>query len=160
MYFLSRNTFHKHNYLLYKSKFTFYVFLLYRDWLTTTRQDHQWWLLFTVSWSLCLPPTVPTTWRNSSGQKWVLHQRCRCSGVIWSFLGPRGPLVEPSISASTRTVRENFSWVHRWAVTLPWGLRYPSNRIFYESWWCQLSKFGRKYKYKDKYRDKYKDRDK
>ena len=89
MYFLSRNTFHKHNYLLYKSKFTFYVFLLYRDWLTTTRQDHQWWLLFTVSWSLCLPPTVPTTWRNSSVQKWVLHQRCRCSGVIW----PHCPLL-------------------------------------------------------------------
>ena len=59
-------------------------------------------------------------------------------------------------------VRNNFSWVHRWAVTLPLGLRYPSNRIFSESRWCQLSKFGRKYKYKDKYRDKdkYKDRDK
>ena len=57
-------------------------------------------------------------------------------------------------------VRNNFSWVHRWAVTLPSGLRYPSNRIFSESWWCQLSKFGRKYKYKDKYRDKYKYRDK
>ena len=36
-------------------------------------------------------------------------------------------------------VRNNFSWVHRWAVTLPPGLRYPSNCIFYESWWCQLS---------------------
>ena len=36
-------------------------------------------------------------------------------------------------------VRNNFSWVHIWAVTLPSGLRYPSNRIFYESWWCQLS---------------------
>ena len=43
---------------------------------------------------------------------------------------------------STRPVhpsRNNFSWVHRWAVTLPPGLRYPSNCIFYESWWCQLS---------------------
>ena len=62
----------------------------------------------------------------------------------------------PSVCPS----RNNFSWVHRWAVTLPSGLRYPSNHIFSESWWCQLSKFGRKYKYKDKYRDKYKYRDK
>ena len=76
------------------------------------------------------------------------------------FLGPRGPLVEPSIFPSCPPVRNNFSWVHRWAVTLPSGLRYPTNRIFYESWWCQLSKFGQKYKYKDKYRDKYKYRDK
>ena len=63
----------------------------------------------------------------------------------------------PPVRPSTRN---NFSWVHRWAVTLTSGLRYPSNRIFSESWWCQLSKFGRKYKYKDKYRDKYKYRDK
>ena len=60
------------------------------------------------------------------------------------FLGPRGPLVEPSIFPSRPVpsrppVRNNFSWVHRWAVTLPRGLRYPSNCIFYESWWCQLS---------------------
>ena len=63
-------------------------------------------------------------------------------------------------------VRANFSWVHRWAETLPSGLRDPSNRIFSESPWCQLSKFGQKFKYRDKYkykykyRDKYKDRDK
>ena len=63
----------------------------------------------------------------------------------------------PPVRPSTRN---NFSWVHRWAVTLPSGLRYPSNRIFSESWWCQLPKFGRTYKYKDKYRDKYKYRDK
>ena len=44
---------------------------------------------------------------------------------------------------STRPVRDNFSWVHRWTVTLPSGLRYPSNRIYYENWWCQLSKFGK-----------------
>ena len=55
---------------------------------------------------------------------------------LFFFLGPRGPLVEPLISPP---VRNNFSWVHRWVVTLPSGLRYPSNRIFYESWWCQLS---------------------
>ena len=61
---------------------------------------------------------------------------------------------------SVRPSRNNFSWVHRWAVTLPSGLRYPSNRIFSESWRCQLSKFGQKYKYKDKHTDKYKDRDK
>ena len=79
----------------------------------------------------------------------------------WHFLGPRGPFVEPSIlRPSTRPVRNDFSWVHRWAGTLPPGLRYPSNHIFSESWWCQLSKFGQKYKYKDKYRDKYKYRDK
>ena len=79
-----------------------------------------------------------------------------------SFLGPRGPLVEPSISPSRPPVpsRNNFSWVHRWAVTLLSGLRYPSNRIFSQSWWCQLSKLGQKYKYKDKYTDKYKDRGK
>ena len=86
------------------------------------------------------------------------------AGAVRSwFLGPRGPLVEPSISPpvpSRPPARNNFSWVHRWAVTLPSGLWYPSNRIFSESWWCQLSKFGRKYKYKDKYRDKYKYRDK
>ena len=58
------------------------------------------------------------------------------------FLGPRGPLVEPSIFPS-RPVRNNFSWVHRWAVTLPPGLRYPSNCIFYESWWRQLSNSDR-----------------
>ena len=59
---------------------------------------------------------------------------------------------------------QQISWVHRWAETVPSGLRDPSNCIFYESWWCQLSKFVRKFKYrdkyKDKYRDKYKDRDK
>ena len=74
-----------------------------------------------------------------------------------SFLGPRGPLVEPSISPVPS--RNNFSWVHRW-VTLPSDLRDPSNHTFSESPWCQLSKFGRKYKYKDKYTDKYKYRDK
>ena len=41
------------------------------------------------------------------------------------------------VHPSTRPVpsRNNFSWVHRWAVTLPSGLWYPSNRIFSESWW-------------------------
>ena len=36
------------------------------------------------------------------------------------FLGPRGPLVEPSIPHPSRPVpsRNNFSWVQRWAVTL------------------------------------------
>ena len=63
------------------------------------------------------------------------HLRIKCSG--W-FLGPRGPLVEPSILPS-RPVRNNFSWVHRWAARLLSGLRDPSNCIFYESWWCQLS---------------------
>ena len=58
------------------------------------------------------------------------------------------------------STRANFSWVHRWAVTLPSDLRDPSHHTFSESPWCRLSKFGRKYKYKDKYRDKYKDRDK
>ena len=53
------------------------------------------------------------------------------------------------------STRNNFSWVHRWAVTLPSCLRCPSSRLFSESWWCQLSKFGRKYKYKGKYTDKY-----
>ena len=70
------------------------------------------------------------------------------------FLGLRGPLVEPSMSRPPvhPSTRANFSWVHSWPVTLPSGLRYPSNPIFYESWWCQLSKFGRicKYKYIDK----------
>ena len=66
----------------------------------------------------------------------------------------------PPAPSTRPSARNNFSWVHRWAVTLSSGLRYPSNSIFYESWWCQLSKFGRKYKYKDKYRDKYKYRDK
>ena len=61
------------------------------------------------------------------------------------FLGPRGPLIEPLSVPSTRN---NFSWVHRWAETVPSGLRDPSNRIFSESPWCQLYKFGRKYKYK------------
>ena len=43
------------------------------------------------------------------------------------------------VSVPSRPVRNNFSWVHRWAVTLPPGLRYPSNCIFYESLWCKLS---------------------
>ena len=47
--------------------------------------------------------------------------------------------VRPSVHPSTRA---NFSWVHRWAEPLPSGLRDPSNRIFSESPWCQLSKFG------------------
>ena len=59
------------------------------------------------------------------------------------FLGPRGPLVEPSIFPSRPPVSNNFSWVNRWAVTLPSGLRYPSNHIFYESWWRQLSNSDR-----------------
>ena len=85
--------------------------------------------------------------------------------ITYWFLGPRGPLVEPSISPPVHpSVRNNFSWVHRWAVTLPLDLRDPSNHTFSESPWCQLSNFGWnvKYrdKYKDKYRDKYKDRDK
>ena len=46
--------------------------------------------------------------------------------------------------------------VHRWSATLPAGPRDPSYRIFSESPWCQLSKFGRKYKYKYKHRHKYK----
>ena len=53
------------------------------------------------------------------------------------------------------STRNNFSWVHRWAETLPSGLRDPSNRIFSESPWCQLFKIGRKYNYRDKYRDKF-----
>ena len=56
----------------------------------------------------------------------------------------------------SRPVRANFSWAHRWAETLPSGLRDPSNRIFSESPWCQLSKFGRKLKYRDKYKDRHK----
>jgi len=88
---------------------------------------------------------------------------------VWSisFLGPRGPLIEPLSVHPSRPVhpsRNNFSWVHRWAVTLPSDLRDPSNHTFSESPWCQLSNFGRNFKYrdkyKDKYRDKYKDRDK
>ena len=84
-----------------------------------------------------------------------------CNMLVISFLCPRGPLVEPSISPVPS--RNNFSWVHRW-VTLPSDLRDPTNHTFSESQWCQLSKFGRKFKYRDKYkekyRDKYKDRDK
>ena len=61
---------------------------------------------------------------------------------LTKFLGPRGPLIEHSSVPSRPPVpstRANFSWVHRWALTLFPGLRYPSNCIFYESWWCQLS---------------------
>ena len=72
--------------------------------------------------------------------------------ALWCFLDP--------IRFLSRPVRNNFSWAHRWAETLPSGLRDPSNRIFSESPWCQLSKFKYRDKYKDKYRDKYKDRDK
>ena len=86
------------------------------------------------------------------------------AGAVRSwFLGPRGPLVEPSISPpvpSRPPVRANFSWVHRWAETQPSGLRNPSKRIFSESPWCQISKFGQIYKYKYKDRDKYKYKDK
>ena len=90
---------------------------------------------------------------------------CLVYFVSFCFLGPRGPLVEPSISPSFRpSTRNNFSWVHRWAVTLLSDLRDPSNHTFSESPRCQLSNFGRNFKYrdkyKDKYRDKYKDRDK
>ena len=71
------------------------------------------------------------------------------------------PIDAPSYPSSAN---QNFSWVHRWAVTLPSDLRVPSNHTFSESPWCQLSIFGRNFKYrdkyKDKYRDKYKDRDK
>ena len=53
------------------------------------------------------------------------------AGAVRSwFLGPRGPLVEPSISPpvpSRPPARNKFSWVHRWAVTLPSGL-----------WWWKL----------------------
>ena len=84
--------------------------------------------------------------RPNSLEKYSIFRSARTS--CWTF------------DFSTRPVRDNFSWVQRWAVTLPSGLRYPSNHIFSESWWCQLSKFRRKYKYKDKYRYKYKDRDK
>ena len=39
MYFFSRNTFHKHNYQQQlPSKFTFFVFLLYQDWLMSEWQ--------------------------------------------------------------------------------------------------------------------------
>ena len=79
-------------------------------------------------------------------------------GFSEQFLGPRGPLIEPSIPVRP-PVRANFSWVHRWAETLPSGLRDPSNRIFSESPWCQLSKFRQKYKYRDKDKDKDKDKD-
>ena len=52
MYFFSRNTFHKHNYQQQlPSKFTFFVFLLYQDWLMSEwqkRQDQQWWLLLNI----------------------------------------------------------------------------------------------------------------
>ena len=69
-----------------------------------------------------------------------------------------------SVRPPVPSIRANFSWVHRWAVTLPSDLRDPSNHTFSESPWCQLSNFGRNFKYrdkyKDKYRDKYKDRDK
>ena len=70
---------------------------------------------------------------------------------------PTYPWYFPSPSPSTWTgKRFLFS-----KPDLPYsGLRDPSTHIFSESWWCQLSKFGWKYKYKDKYRDKYKDRDK
>ena len=80
--------------------------------------------------------------------------------LLLIFLGPRGPLIEPSsVHPSTHPpVRNNFSWVHRWAETVPSGLKDPSNCIFYESWWCQLSKFVRKFKYRDKYKDKYTDK--
>ena len=41
-------------------------------------------------------------------------------------LGPRGPLIEPSISVpSVHPSYNKFSWVHRWAETLPSGLRDP-----------------------------------
>ena len=39
------------------------------------------------------------------------------------------------------------------------GLRNPSTQTFSESPWCQLSKFGRKYKFKDNYKDNDKDKD-
>ena len=93
------------------------------------------------------PQKADIQWNNAKGTKLFRSARTSCR-----TFDVRPPVRPPA--------RNNFSWVHRWAVTLPSGLRYPSNRIFSESWWCQLSKFGRKYKYKDKYRDKYKYRDK
>ena len=99
------------------------------------------------------------TFRWITCYKWSGHQdlRRRCSEIM-IFRSARTSC--RTFDFSTRPVRDNFSWVQRWAVTLPSGLRYPSNHIFSESWWCQRSKFGRKYKYKDKYRGKYKYRDK
>ena len=44
-----------------------------------------------------------------------------------NFLGPRGPLIEPL--PVRPPVRNNFSWAHRWAETLPSGLRDPSNPL-------------------------------
>ena len=85
-----------------------------------------------------------------SGQKKFLRPVFRSARTSYRAF------VRPSI----RPVRNNFSWVHRWAVTLQSGLRNPSNRLFSERWWWQLCKFEQKYKDKDKYTDKYKDRDK
>ena len=64
-------------------------------------------------------------------KKWVPKKR----KLLMAFLGPRGPLVEPSMfrPVPSRPVRNNFSWVHRWAVTLPSNLRYPQTVYFLEA---------------------------
>ena len=95
--------------------------------------------------------------RALEGERLFRHQsariRCVYKNKLWENRRELFFLVFLSLFRSARTscrtfdvsvpsrppVRNNFSWVHRWAVTLPPGLRYPSNCIFYESWWCQLS---------------------
>ena len=78
---------------------------------------------------------------NMENMEKILFRSARTSCRTFDVPSTRPP-VHPS--------RTNFTWVHSWAVTLPSGLGYPSNRIFSQSWWCQLSKLGWKYKYKDK----------
>ena len=102
------------------------------------------------------PPLLPGTtfsWGQDLQSGFMrcakLFRSARTSCRTFDFSTPLVPSTRPPVPSRT-----NFSWVLRWAVTLPSGLWYPSNRIFSESWWCQPSKFGRKYK--DKYRDKYK----
>ena len=46
-----------------------------------------------------------------------------CYSLVF-FLGPWGPLIEhSSVPPPVHPSRNNFSWVHRWAETLPSGLR-------------------------------------